>query len=176
MVTVSVFGTRDPGASADPGYEGGRGDSLYWGGAEPTRKGKLSLSLELDIMTSSSDLRDWCQWTTLIFFQLPTQVGGPSPHTGHTHIPARATERNLSHNICQSANPQHGFINHRYTNLQSLNLNRHQRYVIVNQRCVRSLGCREFHRFRQLCQSKEKTCKKSLFEEFSTPRPLDSDI
>ena len=100
MVTVSVFGTRDPGASADPGYEGGRGDSLYWGGAEPTRKGKLSLE-ELDIMTSSSDLRDWCQWTTLIFFQLPTQVGGPSPHTGHTHIPARATERNLSHNICQ---------------------------------------------------------------------------
>ena len=71
MVTVSVFGTRDPGASDDPGYEGGRGDSLYWGGAEPTRKGKLSLE-ELDIMTSSSDLRDWCQWTTLIFFQLPT--------------------------------------------------------------------------------------------------------
>ena len=120
MVTVSVFGTRDPGASDDPGYEGGRGDSLYWGGAEPTRKGKLSLE-ELDIMISSSDLQDWCQWTTLIFFQLPTHRGRPSPHTGHTHIPARATERNLSHNICQSANPQHGFINHTYMIVQSLN-------------------------------------------------------
>ena len=104
MVTVSVLGTRELEASDDdPGYEGGRGDSLYWGGAEPTRKGKLSLE-ELDIMTISSDLRDWCQWTTLIFFPASDPRGGPSPHTGHTHIPARDTERNSSHKICQVSN------------------------------------------------------------------------